>query len=242
MKSILSLASMMVLALSITACGANSKKIVSNVDVETETRDGSVYLSTDFELAIGAAQLPSMSLPLANGYGSMSLSNVDGVNHVGLDLNLSQVLNASAGDATLPNGNAIPVDTLGNGVLEIPVNGMNGKVYVAYSGDVVLVGFAASISQLDAITSKLGSIGVFPSFNIGSTPVTAGFYTSSNAGQSGIAAFASVSGIMGGEASARSAREAFGFVQEDVPAWKERLLGKRLYRLKSKDQVLKIAQ
>lgn len=242
MKRILSLTSLLVLAFAISACGKDSKKIVTGIDVETRDQDEQKYVISDFELDIGSGELPFLHLPLPKDYGYLRMYRNNGVNHVAVDVNLSEVLKLPSGEATLPNGTMVPVDSMGAGIIEIPVSGINGKVYVAYNDDVALVGFAVSIKQLDGLGRDIGTIGVFPNFDVKGVNVTAGVYTSEDGGQTGIAAFGNLVGILGEKTSLAQAREAFRPIPQYNPYWKERVLGKRLLRIKNTRQALDIAE
>ena len=242
MKKIFSLMSLLALALTITACGSDSKKIVSGVVVETRDQNEQKYVVADFEMALGEAELPFLHLPLPNEYGYLRMYRSNGINRVAIDINLTEVLKVPAGQATLPNGTMIPVDTMGAGVIEIPVSGINGKVYVSYNNDVALVGFAFAIKQLDYIGRDVGTIGIFPRFNVSNMSVTAGIFSSPSTGQNGVAVFGNIAGIWGSNGDLASSMEAFQSIEQSNPRWKERLMGKRLLRIKNTQQVLDIAK
>lgn len=242
MKRFLSLTTALVLAMGLASCGKNSKKIVSDVDVQSRDLDEQKYVTADFELSLGAAELPFLQLPLPRNYGSLRLYRENGVNRVGVDVNLTEITKLPGGDATLPNGTMVPVDAMGAGIIEIPVDGINGKVYVAYNDDVALIGFAISIKQLDGIGSNLGTIGVFPNFDIKNVNITAGVYSSEDQGETGIAVFGNVAGLINGSSSIELAKETFKTREQYVPAWKERALGKRLLRVKSVKQTLELSE
>ncbi len=242
MKRLLSLTSVLALALSLSACGKNSKKIVSDVDVKSQDIDQQKYVTADFEMSLGAAEFPFINLPLPKNYGSLELYRLNAVNRVRINVNLTEITKLPGGDATLPNGTMVPVDAMGAGIIEIPVDGINGKVYVAYSDDVALVGFAVSIKQLDGVGSSLGTIGVFPNFDIKNVNVTAGVYSSEDQGETGIAVFGNVAGLINGSTSIELAKETFKTREQYVPAWKERALGRRLLRVKSVKQTLELSE
>lgn len=242
MKRILSLITLLAIFVAFTACGKNAKKIVSDIEFETRDQDEQKYVVSDFALDLGSAELPFLHLPLPKDYGYLRLYRSQGVNHVAVDVNLTEILKLPAGEATLPNGTMVPVDTMGAGIIEIPVGGINGKVYVSHKDDMTLVGFAISIKQLDGVGNSIGTIGVFPNFDIKGVNITAGVYSSEDRGQTGIAAFANLGGLWNVGKEVAYNREAFTPIQEYVPAWKERLLGRRLLRIKNIQQTLELAE
>lgn len=231
--------SILALAMAFTACGKNAKKIVTDIEFETRDQDEQKYVVSDFGLDLGSAELPFLHLPLPRDYGYLRLYRSEGINHVAVDLNLSEVLKLPSGEATLPNGTMVPVDTMGAGIIEIPVSGINGKVYVSHKDDMTLVGFAISIKQLDGIGREFGTIGIFPNFTIKGVDITAGIYTSGDSSQTGIAAFGNLGGLWNTAVPYDSG--AFKYVQQDLPAWKERALGKKLLRIKNTKQTLDLA-
>lgn len=242
MKKLFSMVSILVLSVAFVSCGKDSKKIVTDIQAETKTQDEQRFVVADFEMELGSAELPFLHLPLPKDYGYLRLYRNNGVNHVAVDVNLTEILKLPQGtDATLPNGTAIPVDAMGAGVVEIPVSGINGKVYVAYNNDVALIGFAMAIKQLDGVGRELGTIGVFPNFTIKDVPVTAGVFASETDGKNGIAAFGNIATLWESSSSLADAHNAFRPVSQYTPYWKERIMGRRLLRIKNIKQKLDIS-
>tara|TARA_Y100001936_G_C16027029_1_gene643169 strand:+ start:845 stop:1579 length:735 start_codon:yes stop_codon:yes gene_type:complete len=244
MKRLASLLSCLFLAAALTSCGSDSKKIVSDLEFETRDQDSEKFVVTDFIMELGNAELPFLHLPLPRNYGYLRFYRVDGINRVAVDVNLTEILKLPRGnEATLPNGTMLPVDTMGAGVIEIPVSGINGKVYISHKDDMTLIGFAASIKQLDDIGSEMGTIGVFPNFDISGVNVTAGIYTSPAQGQTGLAVFANIGSLWSESTLASNYdRDTFRAIPQRNPRWKERRLGRRLLRLKNTQQLLDIAK
>lgn len=232
---------LMTLAMSfiLASCGGESKKIVTDFALETRNQNDQKFVVSDFQLDLGSASLPFLTLPLPKDYGYLRLYRMNEMNHVAIDLNLSEILKVPGGVATLPNGTMLPVDTLGAGVISIPVNGINGVVYVSQKDDMTLVGFAISIKQLDGIGGSLGTIGVFPNFDIKGVNVTAGIFSSDDAGKTGIAVFGNIGSLWNGDDKmAEYDREAFPPRYMFVPRWKQRRLARRLRYFKNIEQEL----
>lgn len=185
------------------SCKNTAQKIVDAVDVQTELNDdGDQLASVDFTFDIGNQSLPFAHFPLPNNYGMVVLSNQDGKAHIGFSLNLSAVADLPSGEATLPNGTAVPLDTYGAGVIEIPIEEINGEVYVSFVNGKAVVGIAVAIEQFDGIGGEMGTVNVFPVFNINAFQISAGIFTSNVPGQSGLAAFVG-GGILWDEAIQR---------------------------------------
>lgn len=244
MKRILSLVSVLALSLSLVSCGSNDKKIISDIGVETRDQDNSKFVTADFQLNIGATELPFLHLPLPKDYGYFRLFRLNGENFVALDLNLTEIAKLPGGVAELPNGTMVPVDTNGAGIIQIDIPGINGRVYVAQKDEMTLVGFAFSIKQLDGLGSSIGTVGVFPNFNIGKVKLSAGVYTGEETKQTGLAAFANLGGLW----SAQGAKltevpynsEAFRFTSKRVSKRKLRRMYYFLNRMRNTQQVLEV--
>lgn len=221
--------SIVVLLFSFISCGGDSKKWVSDLTVETAEVDNEVWVVTDFKVEMGENILPTLKLPVNRGRGSFRSWNKDGENYLGLDLNVTDILNLPAGNGSLPNGQPVPVDTNGAGIIEMDINGINGKLYLAKAGDIVLVGLAATISQLDGIAED--SIGIFPFFDVNGYKVTAGIFTSRVDGENGIAIFATLGNIW--NPSLKSISE-FEFRSEYVSRSEKRQVYKKLRRMMKK--------
>lgn len=244
MKRIFTLMSLLMLTFSLASCGNSSKKIITDLGVETRDQDNSKFVTTDFKLNIGATELPFLHLPLPKDYGYFRLFRMNGDNYVALDLNLTEIAKLPAGPAQLPNGTMVPVDTNGAGIVYIDIPGINGRVYIAQKDEMTLVGFAFSIKQLDGLGSSIGTVGVFPNFEIGKVKLTAGVYAGEETKQTGIAAFVNLGGLWNLQGDKLTDvpynANAFRFTQERVPRWKLRRMYKYLNRVRNTQQVLEI--
>ena len=244
MKRILTVLSVLALSLSLVSCGGNSKKIVSDIGVETRDQDNSKFVTADFQLNIGATELPFLHLPLPKDYGYFRLFRLNGENYVALDLNLTEIAKLPGGVAELPNGTMVPVDTNGAGIIQIDIPGINGRVYIAQKDEMTLVGFAFSIKQLDGLGNSIGTVGVFPNFDIGKVKLTAGVYTGEETKQTGIAAFANLGGLWNAQGAKLTEvpynAEAFRFTSKRVSKRKLRKMYRYLNRMRNTQQVLEV--
>jgi hypothetical protein len=244
MKRILSLLSVLALMFSLASCGQSDRKIITDLGIETRDVDNSKYVTTDFQLNIGATELPFLHLPLPKDYGYFRLFRLNGENYVAVDLNLTEILKLPGGVAELPNGTMIPVDTNGAGVIQIDIPGINGKVYVSQKDEMTLVGFAFSIKQLDGLGNSVGTVGVFPNFNIGKVKLTAGVYAGEETKQTGIAAFVNLGGLWSLQGAKLTEvpynSEAFRFTSQYVPRWKKKRLYFFLNKVRNTQQVLEV--
>lgn len=241
---LLTLAMSSLLLASLVSCGGNSTKIVTGIDFAT--RDGEQQeklLNVDFELDLGESELPFAHYNLPNNYGALRLYTNAGVNHAAVDLNLSEILKLPAGYATLPNGQNVPVDTSA-GIIEIPVEKINAKVYIAQAEGMTLVGFAMAIEQLDSIGREVGRAGVFPTFELESVDITAGIFTDEQEDGNGIAAFVNLGRLIDdldneqdNKAMAYNS-EAFSYHKDYVSLRKQIRLYRGIRRQMTKDEVL----
>lgn len=213
--------------LSFVGCGDSQKKWVKDVNVETAVQDGQKLVVTDFQLELNNVMLPFLTLPLPKEYGIFRMWRLNGLNYIGVDLNLTSILDQPAGTATLPNGQMLPVDTNGAGVIEADIDDINGKIYVASAEGMTLVGIAVSIDQLDGM--NVGEIGIFPIFNVKGYDVTAGLYTSDTDGKTGIAVFANVGSLWGDKEAYNS--EAYVYKSEYTRRSKRRKTLRKLRRI-----------
>jgi hypothetical protein len=247
MKRLLSLLMVTALSVSMIGCGKNSRKLVTDISVETRDQDDSKYVTTDFKMDLGATELPFLHLPLPKNYGHLRTYRMNGENYVALDLNLTEVLKLPGDAATLPNGTMVPVDTHGAGIIQILVPGINGRVYVSQKDDMTLVGFAFTIKQLDGLGREIGTVGVFPNFDIKKIKMTAGVFTGENGSQTGIAVFANLGGLWSGFGEKLAVEipydaSAFEFTSEQVANWKLKRMYNFLNRMKNTQQVLELAK
>jgi hypothetical protein len=230
-------AALMSLLLVVSSCGKNSKQWVTDVNVETATQDDQAWVVTDFQLDLGKATLPFYMLPLPADYGNLRMWRLNGENYIGLDLNLTSILELPGEVATLPNGHQIPVGSNDLGIIEVEIDKINGKVYIAKAEGMTLVGVAVSIEQLDDLGA--GDIGVYGNFNISGFDVTAGVYTSQEDGKNGIAIFANI-GSLWDKAVYNSS--VFSHRKEYVSKYKKRRIYRKLKRLLRKRMQLDVTQ
>ena len=183
-----------------TSCGKLSQRVVSDVTVATKMEENNQWISTDFKLDLGERKLPSMTLPLPRDYGKFRSYKVNKENYIGLDFNMSSILNLPGGVATLPNGEIVPIGLSGKvTIIEVPISRINGKAYIAVSEGVALVGLAAAIKLPKSIDE--GVVSEFPTYKVGKVDIMAGFFTSSIENANGFAIFANLGKIWDGQGS-----------------------------------------
>lgn len=219
----------------LVGCGNSGKKLVSDVGVQTVDENQNKYVITDFRLDIGNLELPEWVLPLPSDYGNFRSYRKNDGNYLALDLNVTSILNLPGSIATLPNGQVVPMNVGGSGIIELPISQINGKAYLAVAEGVAMVGVAVVIKQLDDL--DVGRAGVFPTFKLGKVDVMAGVFTSDADQSSGIAIFANVAGFWNGDTKAYD-RSELVFEPEYVKKSKKRRIYRKLRRLlKKKMQV-----
>ena len=215
----------------LTSCGNSGKQFVSDVNVETVDQDQQKWLVSNFKLNLGNVELPEVALPLPSDYGNFRAYRKDSENYLGVDFNISSILNLPGNIATLPNGQVIPIDVGGAGIIELPINKINGKVYLAVADGVALIGVAAVIKQLGDL--DVGDIGVFPTYKVGNVDIMAGIFASRNDNTNGIAIFANLAGIWDG-AQKHYDSDTFIFEPEYVRRSKKRRVYRKLRTLLKK--------
>lgn len=219
----------------LVGCGKSGKQWVTDFNYQTTDQDDQKWIVSDFKLNIGESEVPDINEPLPRDYGYFRSWRLNGENYLGLDLNLSQILDLPGGVATLPNGQVLPIDTNGVGVVEVPMDQINGSIYLAVANGTTLVGLAASIKQIDDL--GLGDVGVFPRFNIKGVDLMAGVYGSDTPGQTGIAIFATIGGIW--EDTVSFGEHVFKYRSEYVSISKRKALARKLRRAMNKKQTIR---
>jgi hypothetical protein len=196
MKKLLSLVLLMGLSFSLTSCKEDSKvkKIFKDVDIQT-TGEEEVFVSSTVSLDLGNVELPFAQFDLPKNYGSVAIAAYDGLSHVTVNVNLSSIAGLPGGIGELPNGSSIPVEMTAGGVVQIDIPKINGRVYVAYTSEVALLGFAFSIEQLDFL-GDLEKVGVWFPLNIKNVKLMGGVYFDDVAENNGIGIFVDLKGII----------------------------------------------
>ena len=221
--------------LMLVSCGNSGKKFVSDVEVETVDQNQQKWLVSNFKLNLGNLELPELAVPLPSDYGNFRAFRKDSENYLGVDFNVTSILNLPGSAATLPNGQVIPIDVSGAGIIEIPMSKINGKVYLAVADGVALIGVATVIKQLADL--DVGDVGVFPTYKVGPVDIMAGVFASKRDDTNGIAIFANLAGIWDG-AQKEYDSDTFIFEPEYVRKSKKRRVYRKLRSLlKKKMQV-----
>lgn len=218
---------LLAMLVSLAGCGKSGTKWVSDLNYQTTDQDDQKWLVSDFKLNLGESEIPDLNYELPRDYGYFRSWRLDGENYLGLDLNLSEILGLPGGVATLPNGQVLPIDTNGVGVVEVAIDQIQGKVYLAVANGTTLVGVAASIKQIDDL--GIGEVGVFPRFQIKGVDIMAGIFASETPGKTGIAIFATIGGIW--EETVAMGENVFKYRQEYVTVSKRRQLARKLRRI-----------
>lgn len=183
------------------SCGKESNRLVRGISSEIAHQNGDRFLVTDIQINIGKLYLPDTVIALSNDYGMFRSYNQKDKNYLGLDLNIEKILNVpSTSFPELPNGNPIPLKTNGVEVIELPISGMLGSVYIAVSGGVAMIGVATVIKNLRSLklsgqTRRKANIDVFKQYKIGNINVLAGVFSSTDDQRNGVAVFADMAPV-----------------------------------------------
>jgi hypothetical protein len=188
-----------VLIFSLVSCGAQ-KPMVSDVEVQSITDQGDVLVSMEAVLNIGNVSLIDLTLPIYSPkdqkeIGSVAMyTNLQGQNKFEIEVNVSAIANIQSSQGILPNGNMLPL-IRDNQVIVIPIQN-KANVYLAFSDGVAALGATVAISGLDGVGRSVGSISLFPTFNIGNVLGSAGLYNSRESGKNGFGFFADISSVI----------------------------------------------
>lgn len=193
--SFLKLLTLVMLSLIVSACG-KAPQVVTGIQVQTSTVNQEVFLALKADLNLGAMSFPAVTLPILHPRGQTPIGSVEllpvlgGKNQIKISVNVSAVSDLEAAQATLPNGNAVPL-IAANPTITIPL-GAGGKLYLTLGANAVALGVAIPIKSFDSIGSAVGSINLFPVFAIDKVIGSAGIFTGAQAGQNGFALIADV--------------------------------------------------
>ena len=199
-NSVVRFITLVVLSIFVVSCGNAPSNVLSGVKVETTTRDNDVWMSFAADLNLGAMSFASVSLPILHPRGQTQIGQLElisgfsGQNQLKVSVNLTEVADVNMTQATLPNGNMIPM-IANNPTIAINI-GNGAKVYLTLSETVTAIGVAVPIAAFDQIGQSLPGLNFFPIVNTGNVVGTAGIFTGAGAGKSGIAVVADVSKIV----------------------------------------------
>jgi hypothetical protein len=193
--SFLKLVTLVMLSLVVSSCG-KAPKVVTGIQVQSSTVGQDVMLALKADLDLGAMSFPAVTLPIIHPRGQMPIGSVEllpvlgGKNQIKISVNVSALADIQAVQATLPNGNAIPL-IANNPTITIPL-GAGAKLYLTIGANAVALGVAVPIKSFDSIGSAVGAINLFPLFTIDKVIGAAGIFTGSQSGQNGFALIADV--------------------------------------------------
>lgn len=178
------------ISLVVSSCG-KTPQVVTGIQVQSSTVDQEVVVSLKADLNLGNMSFPAVTLPIVHPQAQMILGSVElvpvlgGSNQIKVSVNVSAISDIRAVQATLPNGNAIPL-IAANPTIVVPL-GAGAQLYLTIGANAVALGVAVPIKQFDSIGSSIGGVNLFPVFTIDQAIGAAGIFTSSRAGQNGFA-------------------------------------------------------
>lgn len=205
------LAALPMLLLSLTSCGGQggALKLIRDVHVESSLEGSDLMLKTGASFWLGNLTFPAFSVPLRNYLspdkellGEMSFApTLDSANGVEFWVNMSQISRLSASnDATLPNGEMIPVAGLvGADIYQLQVEKLRSTVYLALDQEVTMAGFALGIKQISLLKKWMNNANLFLDFNLKLFSGSVGLYTGDLPEQNGLAFFVDLSPILSAE-------------------------------------------
>lgn len=186
---------MVMLALLVSACGKRPQ-VVTGIQVQSQIINEDVSLSLKADLDLGNMTFPAVALPILHPRGQMPIGKVElapvlgGKNQIKISVNVSALADIQAVQASLPNGNMVPL-IANNPTIVVPL-GSGAKLYLTVGANAVALGVAVPIKTFDGIGSAVGAANLFPVFAIDKVIGAAGLFTGSASGQSGFALVADV--------------------------------------------------
>jgi hypothetical protein len=188
------------------SCGKSPEnKIVKDVSINSILEDGDVYLSFSTVFKIGSISMTSIQLPIVNPYdSSIKYGEISfkptleaGYNEIGIKFNLSASSEVQAGFGTLPNGDELPISGFGpTDVIELKIDKINSKLYLAFGKDHTLLGFAVTIKEFDVVGKAIPGANIFLGFDIKGVNGMAGIFSSEQEMQSGLGFFLDLSSVI----------------------------------------------
>jgi hypothetical protein len=186
---------LVIFAILVSACGKRPQ-VVTGIQVQSQVINQDLSLSLKADLDLGNMTFPAVALPILHPRGQMPIGKVEltpvlgGKNQIKISVNVSSLADIQAIQATLPNGNLVPL-IANNATIVVPL-GSGAKLYLTVAANAVALGVAVPIKTFDGIGSAVGAASLFPVFSIDKVLGAAGIFTSSSAGQNGFALIADV--------------------------------------------------
>ncbi|HXH30705.1 MAG TPA: hypothetical protein VNJ01_07815 [Bacteriovoracaceae bacterium] len=197
-KSFLNFAALVVLSLFAISCG-KAPQVLKSIDIKTSTVDSDIMLNMSADLNLGNMSFPAVALPIIHPRLQRPIGKVEllpilgGKNQLKVSLNISELSDIRAQQASLPNGNLIPL--IANNEVVVVELGAGARLYLTLSSKGSAIAVAIPIKSFDSIGSKAPGLNIFPMMAFGKVIASAGLFTSSSAGQNGIAVVADFSEV-----------------------------------------------
>ncbi len=197
-KSLLNLAALVVLSLFAVSCG-KAPQVLTAINVQTSTVDSDIMVSLSADLNLGSMSFPSVALPIIHPSTRMQIGKVElvpslgGKNQMKVSVNVSELANIRAQQASLPNGNLLPL--IANNEVVVVELGAGARLYLTLSSQGSAIAVAIPIKSFDSIGARLPGLNIFPMRAFGKIIGTAGLFTGASAGQNGIALAADFSQV-----------------------------------------------
>lgn len=170
------------------SCGGGNQ-YMKGITVETKDIAGETYLSVDAKLNMQNLLLAELMVPIyKNGVqiGTVNLGqDILGGNHVGVEINMSEIIGGSHGLNRLPNGLMIPLIGANSSISFKAGKGI--ELYLIKTENVLGLAVSINVKEFDGLGRSVGTTGIFPMFNVDGVVGATGIYTSQFAGKNGIA-------------------------------------------------------
>ena len=194
------------LCLSLFSCGGGgnpTQNIVRDVKVSTSLENDDFMIDIKLLMDLGNMTLTSIQIPVTNpdngvNYGKVSfMPTLDGLNEIGLSVNLSDSANLPGGEARLPNDSVLPIGGLeGTQVLQLEVEQIHSRIYLALQEETVFLGMAVAIDEFDVLSRYIGGANIFFGHEFRGVRGSVGLFAGTGQNESGLAFFLDLSKVI----------------------------------------------
>ena len=233
------------------SCGKNSQ-FVTGAKAVLEDLNGEQWVGVSAALNTGLATMPTATIPIYDKTQQkvlmqVTLGSTGGASPktlVGLTANLNRLdeLPQCLGNANaLPNGTSIPLVAPGTRIYCVPINNQTGRIYLAPKVETqeLILGLALTIKEFQKIGQRNGTINLFLPFDRQQLSGVYGFFTGSQATQSGLGLFFDLSRLLAGNGTGLTTMKLQGKKLENTNNTERNLL-KDLMNLQSQPKKLTI--
>lgn len=196
----------------LVSCGGpngGALRLVRDVHLESslDQSSGDLLIKTKASFWMGNLHFPSLTVPIRSSsavdkdlFGEISFMKETNSNTSSAEfwLDLSKVVKfAELSEATLPNGEAIPVQGLaGSKMYQLAMDQLHSRMYMTLDDQAVMVGFSLGIKQISLIKKWMKKSTMFFGFHVNGLFGSVGIFTGDLPEQNGLAFFLDLSPVL----------------------------------------------